>query len=154
MISNLSFSIETENQNIISKIKIQKNFLDIKKIDPKQLDPIVLAFLGDSIFELLIREFAIYKFPNSDVSKLNDFKVNIVSCKSQSILLDKILNFLSDDEISIYKKGRNAKIKNSSHSSLKIEYHRATGLEALFGYLYLTNNIERIKELIYKLILT
>lgn len=116
------------------------------------LSPNLLAFIGDAVFDLFIREIVVYKFPEYPVSHLHNFKSDIVCHKSQSKFLDQIFNILSQDELNIYKRGRNAKINHLSSKFSTLDYHKATGLEALFGYLFLSNNINRIYELICILI--
>lgn len=117
-----------------------------KKCDYKNLNPLVLAFIGDSVYDLMVRHEIILK-SNAPVGKLNEIKVNRVCCKAQSEAFNNILNFLTDEELSVYKRGRNAHTKNIPKNSTYAQYHSATGLEALFGYLYLKGDISRLKEL-------
>ncbi len=105
-----------------------------------------LAFLGDAIFDLMVREMLVSKF-NLPVGKLNDKKIKMVSCHSQSIQIKKIMNFLTEQEISIYKRGRNTKLSNIPKNASVAEYHNATGLEVLFGFLYLKGSLNRLKEI-------
>lgn len=108
---------------------------------------LVLAYLGDAVYELWIREYLI----NKGLVKVNDLQVEslkYVSAKNQAMFLNKLLenNILSEDEIDIVKRGRNAK----SHSKKNIDivtYKKSTGLECLIGSLKVNNNIDRINEI-------
>ena len=110
---------------------------------------LVLAYLGDSVFELYIREYVI---------SIRDFKVNdlqkivtsIVSAKGQVKILNSLTenNILTDDEISVVNNGRNHKTNSHPKNTDIITYKYATGFEALIGYLYLEKNKKRIEEII------
>ena len=105
-----------------------------------------LAFIGDGVFDLLVREHLI-GLSDAHVGELNQAKVAMVNCKSQAAYAKKLLPFLTQEESDIFKRGRNAKVNSASKHSTLSDYHAATGLEALFGYLYLKGDAERIKEL-------
>ena len=112
----------------------------------KNLNPLVLAFIGDAIYDLMARHKIILE-SNASVGKLNKIKVKMVCCKAQSEAFNNILDFLTEEELNIYKRGRNAHTRNIPKNSTSAQYHSATGLEALFGYLYLKNDISRLREL-------
>lgn len=120
-------------------------FVD-KDINPKQLSPLNLAFIGDCVYEMLVRESLICD-ANRPVNDLHKESVKYVSAKAQTIAFDKIESVLTEEEMAIYKRGRNAKVGHNPKSASQGEYHIATGVEAMFGYLYLTEQIDRIKEL-------
>ncbi len=117
-----------------------------KEINPKQLSPLNLAFIGDCVYEMLVRENLVCD-ANRPVNDLHKESVKYVSAKAQTLAFEKIRDILTDEELAIYKRGRNAKVGHSPKSATEGEYHCATGVEALFGYLYLTEQIDRIKEL-------
>lgn len=117
--------------------------------NPKQLSPQTLAFMGDTVYDLLVREYII-KIANRPVGELNKLKVKYVKCEAQSKSASYIMDNLSEAELSIYKRGRNAFTKNTPKNSDVSDYHSATGLEALFGYLYLNGENDRVKELFLK----
>ena len=105
-----------------------------------------LAFIGDGVFDLLVREHLVNS-SDAHVGELNKAKVDMVNCKSQAQFAAELLPVLTPEEADIYKRGRNSKVNSpSKHSSIS-DYHAATGLEALFGYLYLKGDSARIKEL-------
>lgn len=120
-------------------------FID-KDVNAKQLSPLNLAFIGDCIYEILVRETLVAD-ANRPVNDLHRESVKFVSAKAQTEAFQKIKNCLTEEETAIYKRGRNAKVGHSPKSATEGEYHCATGLEALFGYLYLTEQTDRIKEL-------
>ena len=119
-------------------------FVD-KDVNAKQLSPLNLAFIGDCIYEILVLD------ANRPVNDLHKESVKYVSAKAQTVAFEKIKDDLTEDELAIFKRGRNAKVGHSPKSATDGEYHCATGVEALFGYLYLNNEIDRIKELFSKI---
>lgn len=104
-----------------------------------------LAFLGDAVYELLIREKIVNSVDGS-IGKLNNLKVSKVCCEAQSEMLSKIESILTEEELAVYKRGRNVQTGRVPKNSAPGVYRRATGLEALFGYLYLTGNMKRAYE--------
>lgn len=120
-------------------------FVD-KEIKAKQLSPLNLAFIGDCVYEMLVRETLVAD-ANRPVNDLHRESVKYVSAKAQTEAFEKIKNVLTEEEAAIFKRGRNAKVGHSPKSATEGEYHCATGVEALFGYLYLTEQLDRIKEL-------
>ena len=111
-----------------------------------------LAFIGDGVYDLLVREYLV-THSSAHVGELNKLKVDMVNCKSQAEFMQFILPSLSEDEAAVYKRGRNTKINSASKHSTLSDYHSATGMEALFGWLYLKGGQERINEL-FELIIT
>lgn len=115
-------------------------------IEAKQLSPLNLAFIGDCIYEILVRETLVAQ-ANRPVNDLHRESVKFVSAKAQTQAYEKIKDLLTEEETAQFKRGRNAKTGHSPKSATGAEYHTATGIEALFGYLYLTEQTDRIKEL-------
>ena len=120
-------------------------FID-KDVSPRQLSPLNLAFVGDCVYEILVRETLVCD-ANRPVNDQHRESVKYVSAKAQTEAFAKIKDFLTEDETAQFKRGRNAKVGHSPKSATDAEYHTATGVEALFGYLYLNGEAERIKEL-------
>ena len=116
------------------------------ELNPKQLSPLNLAFIGDCVYEMLVRE-TLVAAANRPVNDLHRESVKFVSAKAQTAAYDKIKDCLTEEETAVYKRGRNAKVGHNPKSASQGEYHIATGVEALFGYLYLTEQHDRIKEL-------
>jgi ribonuclease-3 family protein len=100
-----------------------------------------LAFVGDGVYELMVRERLVSTAgrPNKEQHRL---AVKQVRAEAQAAALDKIYPLLTEQEEAVYKRGRNAHTSRSGG-----DYHKATGLEALFGYLYLSGQLERVREL-------
>lgn len=115
-------------------------------INPKELSPLNLAFIGDCVYEMLVRERLVGE-ANRPVNDLHRESVKYVSAKAQTAAFQKIEPLLTEEETAVFKRGRNAKTGHQPKSASVGEYHYATGVEALFGYLYLTGNNERITYL-------
>ena len=111
-----------------------------------ELSPLTLAFVGDGVYDLLVREYLVRQ-ANRPVGELNKTKVAMVNCKSQAQFASKLMPHLSKKEVAVYKRGRNAAPKSIAKNGTVAEYHIATGLECLFGYLYLSGEKGRIDEL-------
>ena len=124
-------------------------------MDDKTLNTIPtlnLAFIGDGVYDLLVREYLV-THSAAHVGELNQLKVSMVNCKSQAAYAKRLLPHLTQEEAAVYKRGRNTHVNSASRHSTVSDYHAATGLEALFGWLYLRGQRERINEL-FTLILT
>ncbi len=113
-----------------------------------QVNTLVLAYIGDSIYELFVREHLINKGINN-VNDLQKEAKRYVTAKNQSVYLDKIIsnNLLTESEIDIVKRARNSKVKSHPKNTDIITYKYATGLEALIGHLYLEEKKDRINEI-------
>ena len=112
-----------------------------KDVDVHTLSPLALAFVGDGVYSLLVRE-RLLTAANRPVGELHKLAVDAVRAEAQAAALDRLLPILTPQEEAVYKRGRNA------HSTRTgADYHKATGLEALFGYLYLSGELERVQEL-------
>ena len=111
------------------------------EVDLHTVSPLNLAFVGDGVYELMVRERLVSTAgrPNKEQHRL---AVKQVRAEAQAAALDKIYPLLTEQEEAVYKRGRNAHTSRSGG-----DYHKATGLEALFGYLYLSGQLERVREL-------
>ena len=105
-----------------------------------------LAFIGDAVFELVSRSYVL-EHGSKQPDRLHKHNTAIVNAAAQSAMFGAIQDKLSEEELGIYKRGRNAGTATSARHQSIADYRRATGLEALFGYLYLTGQQERAKEL-------
>ena len=117
-----------------------------KDVEPRQLSPLNLAFVGDCVYEMLVRETLVCD-ANRPVNDLHHESVKYVSAAAQTEAFTKIKDVLTEEETAQFKRGRNAKTGHSPKSATDAQYHTATGVEALFGYLYLSGKIDRIREL-------
>ena len=114
--------------------------------DPKLLSPGTLAFLGDAVYELYVRQMLV-ETANMPVNKLHGLAVERVRASFQSNAYSVIEEHLTEEEQAIWKRGRNANSVKAPKNADPVEYRRATGLEALFGYLFLLGRKERLEEL-------
>ncbi len=118
------------------------NLLLEKPADVSALSPLTLAFVGDSVFDLLVRCEA-----NRRVDKLQKTAARIVCASAQAGGIRRILPLLTEDEEAVFKRGRNAHTGGIPKNQSSADYHYATGLESLFGWLYLKGMTDRINEL-------
>jgi len=114
--------------------------------DINNISMLGLAHIGDGVYELLTRTM-LCADGNKKVTDLHKKTVAIVNAPAQAKAMEKLLPVLNDDELALYKRGRNAKVNSIPHKADISQYHAATGLEALFGWLYLQGKTERINEL-------
>ncbi|WP_302680400.1 Mini-ribonuclease 3 [uncultured Ruminococcus sp.] len=111
----------------------------------RQYSPLALAFLGDSVYEILVREYLVRE-ANRPAAKLHEQKIQLVCAAFQAQAIDRLIPLLTEEEMAVYKRGRNANNTVPRHTSAQ-DYHKATGLEALFGYLHLLGERARLEEL-------
>lgn len=109
--------------------------------------PLVLAYIGDAVYEAYIR-CSIVSAGNMPVHKLHKAATGFVKAKAQSDLMEKILPLLTEEETAVFKRGRNAKSATSPKNADIVDYRRATGFEALIGYLYIAGKKDRLIELL------
>ena len=137
-------------ENVLNEkgfLNIINGKMDIQTVDIRTYNPLNLAFVGDCVFELIIRSILVEK-GNKSVNSLAKDKNKIVNARSQSRIAEFLKDYYTDEEADVYRRGKNAKTANHSKSAAYSEYHKATGLEAVCGYLYLTGRTERCMELI------
>lgn len=116
------------------------------------LNPLVLAFAGDAIYEVMVREYLINNNREMLVHKLHKEAVSFVKAHAQSEFMKQLRDELTEEEFAIYKRGRNAKSGTVPKNADVQEYREATGLEAVFGFLYLTGQNERLDNMFKKII--
>lgn len=114
--------------------------------DVNMYSPLSLAFLGDSVYDTLVREYLL-RMANMPVSKLHSAKIKLVCAEFQAAAYDNIQQYLTEKEISVLRRGRNATGNTVPKHADAAQYRRATAVECLFGYLYLLGQTDRIKEL-------
>ena len=118
---------------------------DMTALDANMLSMLALAHVGDAVYELLTRTMLCTR-ANSSVAQLHKQTVSYVNAPAQARAAEKILPLLDSEEASVYRRGRNAKVNSVPHNADIGQYHAATGLEALFGWLYLQGRTERAEE--------
>lgn len=109
-----------------------------------QYSPLSLAYIGDSVLDLLVKSYFVIN-TNKQTYKYHKDVSNIVKAVNQAKFIDSVIDELSDDELDVYKRGRNATTHSKAKNATLGEYRKATGLEALFGYMYLKGDIARLK---------
>ena len=123
---------------------------EMETIDPRELSPLALAFVGDSVLELLVRQ-RLAEHHRLSAGRLNAEKVKYVSARAQFREEQLLEPLFTEDELAMFKRGRNAsKASVSKHASPE-EYRASTGFECLLGWLYLTGRKDRVEELFDKL---
>lgn len=110
------------------------------------MSPLTLAFVGDTVFDLLVRTELVVE-ANRPVNALSKTASKRVCASAQAESIKKVLPYLTEEETDVFKRGRNAKTGGIPKNATSADYHHATGLESLFGWLYLKNRTERIEEL-------
>lgn len=134
-------------ESVINLIGYLKKELNLPEQDVKSYSPLTLAYIGDGIYDLIIRTMVVEK-GNAPVNKLHKKVSNLVKAPAQMEIFHKIEESLTEEELLVYKRGRNAKSFTSAKNASITEYRVATGFEALMGYLYLTDQLPRLVELV------
>ena len=124
-----------------------KETFAIADVDIRTYSPLTLAYIGDGIFDVVIRSIVVGR-GNTPVNQLHHKTSHIVKAHSQSMMAEVLLDEMTDTEKDIYRRGRNAKSHTMAKNATVMDYRSATGFEALMGYLYLTDEMDRILELI------
>lgn len=127
--------------------KAIKTTFNTPDINPDQYSPLTLAYMGDCAYEIVIRTLLVHK-GNTHVDRLNKRASNLAKAATQSQMITSIMENLTEEEVTIYKRGRNAKSYTSAKNASINDYRRATGFEALIGWHYLKGNFERMTEII------
>lgn len=123
------------------------SFFGIEGKDIRSFSPLTLAYIGDAVYEIVIRTIIVEK-GNAPVNKLHHKASSLVKAVAQKAAMEKILPLLTKEEEAVYKRGRNAKSYTSAKNASVIDYRIATGFEALMGFLYLMGRNERMLELV------
>ncbi|MFX0548489.1 Mini-ribonuclease 3 [Hathewaya histolytica] len=123
----------------------------LSKREAAFLNPLVLAYIGDAVYEVIIRAYMIKNNMNMNAHKLHLKSIEYVKAKAQSEFVKKLLDELNEEEMSIFKRARNTKSYTIPKNADLIDYKMATGFEALVGYLYITGEEDRLKELLDKI---
>lgn len=126
--------------------EMEKAF-DLKTVNVAEYSPLTLAYIGDCVYELIIRTNLVYE-ANAPVNKLNKKASDMAKAKTQALIIDGIMDKLTEEEEAAYKRGRNAHSFTKAKNATTGEYRRATGFEALIGYLYLQKKFDRIMEIV------
>ncbi len=129
-----------ENHNLLLQKAMNK------KVDMTSYSALNLAYIGDAVFEIFARTKVVIE-QNSTVNKMNKYTSRLVKAVNQSKMYQHAMVIATEEEMAVLKRGRNAKSHTSAKNASISDYRHATGLEALFGYLYLKGEIERLEEI-------
>ena len=119
----------------------------MEEVDIHTYSPLTLAYIGDSIYDLIIKSLVINQ-GNKQVNKLHQETSGFVQAKTQSLMMRTMQEYLTEEEHAVYKRGRNAKSISPAKNQSITDYRRATGFEALLGYLYLKKEWQRMLDLV------
>lgn len=120
---------------------------NIERKEATEFSPLVLAYIGDAVYELIIRSILV-SMGNRPVNKLNKDATSLVKASAQSEIIKLISDNLSDKEYTVFKRGRNSSPHTMAKNASMTDYKYATGFEALIGFLYLDNRCDRALELV------
>ena len=122
-------------------------YFDVKEQDAHAYSPLALAYIGDGVYELVVRTLIVEQ-ANRPVNELHKQATRYVNAESQAKMIVALKEELTEEEADIFKRGRNAKPYTTAKNATRADDHKATGFEALMGYLYLTGQEDRMLELI------
>ena len=132
---------------------METNLIQLKELfhledqDLRSYSPLTLAYIGDGVYELIIRTILVKK-GNCPVNRLHKKASSLVKAGAQSAIMEVIEEELTPEELSVYRRGRNAHSPTMAKHATMADYRRATGFEALMGYLYLSGRTERMVDLV------
>ena len=119
----------------------------LRDVDLRTYSPLTLAYIGDAIYDLIIRTL-IVKQGDSRPEKMHKRASALVKASAQAEMIERLLPMLTEEEHAIYKRGRNAKSYTMAKNATMLDYRKATGFEALMGYLYLKEDMSRLIDLV------
>lgn len=128
-------------------IEYLQELFRMKEVDIKEYSPLALAYIGDAVYELVIRSLVLNE-GNRQVQKMHKRTSSMVQACAQARMITALNDQLSEEEHAVYKRGRNAKSMSPAKNQSVSDYHKATGFEALIGYLYLKKEWKRMLRLI------
>ena len=124
-----------------------RDAIGLRDVDLRTYSPLTLAYIGDAIYDLIIRTL-IVKQGNSRPEKMHKRASALVKASAQAEMIERLLPMLTEEEHAIYKRGRNAKSYTMAKNATMLDYRKATGFEALMGYLYLKEDMSRLIDLV------
>lgn len=124
-----------------------KESLQLQNVDARTFSPLALAYIGDAVYELIIRTKVI-NHGSIQVNKMHKKSSSLVKAETQALLIKALAGDLTEEETAVFKRGRNAKSVTTAKHAAVIDYRMATGFEALVGYLYLTEQFDRMITLV------
>lgn len=128
-------------------VSYMNELFQMEEVDIREYSPLTLAYIGDCVYDLVIKSLVI-NAGNKQVNKLHQETSRLVQASTQSLMMRTIQEHLTEEEHAVYKRGRNAKSVSPAKNQSITDYRRATGFEALLGYLYLKKDYKRLLDLI------
>lgn len=128
-------------------VSYMNELFQMEEVDIKEYSPLTLAYIGDSIYDLIIKSLVV-NHGNKQVNKLHQYTSSLVQASTQSLMMRTMQEHLTEEEHVVYKRGRNAKSVSPAKNQSITDYRRATGFEALIGYLYLKKDWKRLLDLV------
>ena len=132
-----------------SLASVIRSRFNLTETDVRTYSPLALAYIGDAIYDVVIRTIVVEK-GNKSSGDLHKTAIRYVNAGTQAAMIEALAEELTEDETAVYKRGRNAKSQSTAKNASVGDYRKATGFEALMGYLYLTDRFDRIFELVEK----
>ena len=136
-----------ESVTLADFLEYYKKSMGLEPVDVRTYSPLVLAYIGDAVYELMIRSKVI-NHGSMQVNKMHKHSAALVKASAQAQLIKALQEELTEEELAAYKRGRNAKSATMANHATMIDYRMATGLEALVGWLFLTEQYARLVELV------
>lgn len=133
-----------ESLSLLTQIK--KSF-SLGEVDVRAYSPLTLAYIGDAVYDMIIRTVVVER-SNKPANELHKQTSELVKAQTQAQMIETLQDVLTDEEIAVYKRGRNAKSYTTAKNASIGDYRKATGLEALVGWLYLQDRTMRAIELV------
>ena len=134
-------------KGVIFMMEYLRDAFGMEDVDLRTYSPLTLAYIGDAIYDLIIRTL-IVKQGNSRPEKMHKRASALVKASAQAEMIERLLPMLTEEEHAIYKRGRNAKSYTMAKNATMLDYRKATGFEALMGYLYLKEDMNRLIDLV------
>ena len=136
---------EGVRQSMLDQIK---QTFECKEVDVRAYSPLTLAYIGDAVYDLIIRTVVVER-ANRAANELHKRTTKYVKAEAQADMIEALMEHLTEEELAVYKRGRNAKSYTMAKNATMADYRKATGMEALIGYLYLQNKMDRVLELVH-----
>jgi len=128
-------------------VSYMNELFQMEEVDIREYSPLTLAYIGDCVYDLVIKSMII-NAGNKQVNKLHQETSSLVQASTQSLMMRTMQEHLTEEEHAVYKRGRNAKSVSPAKNQSITDYRRATGFEALLGYLYLKKDYKRLLDLV------
>ena len=131
----------------LTLLNLIKRDFGLGEVDLKTLSPLTLAFVGDCIYDLILRTVIVERH-NASPNQLHREKSRLAKAPAQAEMAEVLQEHLTQEELAVYRRGRNAKSHTTAKNTSVLDYRKATGLEALYGWLYLSGQEERLLQLL------